>query len=483
MSNRLQDTSLRKLPATVAKPRYERSGITTGIVHLGPGAFHRAHQAWFIESLLAHDPRWGICGVSLRSRDVRDALAEQDNLYTLAIRGEKITYQVIGSIRELLVAPENPETVLQRLCAQETHAVTITVTEKGYCLAADGSLDLSHPDIQRDLRSPRAPSTVVGFLTEALRQRRAARLAPFAAISCDNLMESGRKLAHAVSQFAREIDVGLAAWIEDEVFFPCTMVDSITPATTAALEQSVEQALGVRDSWPVQREAFVQWVLERGFRGTTPDWESAGATLTSDVSAYERAKLRLLNGAHSTLAYAGSLAGYRTVAEAMRDDSLRETVQALMTEDILPTLKPPADLDLRAYIRAILQRFRNPGMEHALAQIAMDGSQKLPIRILGTVRDALASGRPIERLCLPLAAWMRFVRRSALRGEPLNDPLASRLAEIGRACTGNGIADVPRFLTLETMFSPDLRADPRFSRSLIKAYDQYDMRSSEDNSP
>jgi fructuronate reductase len=308
-------------------------------------------------------------------------------------------------------------------------------------------------------------------------------LAPFAAISCDNLMENGRKLAHAVSQFAREIDVGLAAWIEDEVFFPCTMVDSITPATTAALEQSVEQALGVRDSWPVQREAFVQWVLERGFRGTTPDWESAGATLTSDVSAYERAKLRLLNGAHSTLAYAGSLAGYRTVAEAMRDDSLRETVQALMTEDILPTLKPPADLDVRAYIRAILQRFRNPGMEHALAQIAMDGSQKLPIRILGTVRDALASGRAIERLCLPLTAWMRFVRRSALRGEPLNDPLASRLAEIGRACTGNGIADVPRFLTLETMFSPDLRTDPRFSRSLIKAYDQYDMRSSEDNSP
>jgi fructuronate reductase len=477
----LQDDSLRDLPPAVMKPRYERSVVSTGIVHLGPGAFHRAHQAWFIDRVLAKDPRWGICGVSLRSHDVRDALAEQDNLYTLVIRDEAISYQVIGAMRELLVAPESPEAVIQRLYASTTHVVTITVTEKGYCLTGDGSLDLSHPDIQRDLRRPRAPSSVVGFLTEALRRRRDARLAPFTVISCDNLMDNGRKLAAATARFAREIDPALAGWIENETAFPRTMVDSITPATTPDLERSVEQALGVRDRWPVQREAFVQWVLERDTRGVTPDWESAGVTLTRDVGGYEQAKLRLLNAAHSTLAYAGLLAGYRTVAEAMSDATLRGEVEAMMREDILPTLKPPADLDLHAYIGAILRRFRNPNMHHSLVQIAMDGSQKLPIRILSTVRDALTAGRPIDRLCSPLSAWMHFIRRAALRGEALNDPLASRLLDIARACTGQATADIQRFLALEAVFSADLRNNPRFTEPLIRAYDQYALRFSQDN--
>jgi len=414
--------------------------------------------------------------VSLRRSDVRNALAEQDNLYTLAIRDEQISYQVIGAIRELLVAPEDREAVLQRLCAPATQVVTITVTEKGYCLAGDGSLDLSHPDIQRDLRNPRAPSSVVGFLAEAIRRRKECRLPPFAVISCDNLADNGRKLAKATAQFAREVDIALASWIESEVPFPRTMVDSITPATTPDLERSVEEALGLRDRWPVQREAFLQWVLERGDHADGPDWESVGVTLTSDVAGYELAKLRLLNGAHSTLAYAGSLAGHRTVAEAMANPALRELIEALMVGDILPSLKPPADLDLHAYIRAILQRFRNPNMHHALAQIAMDGSQKLPIRILGTVRDALAAGRSLDRLCMPLAAWMAFVRRAALRGAVLDDPLAARLAEIGRACTGEGSADVPRFLALETMFTADLRSEPRFTSALVHAYDLYAMR-------
>lgn len=471
MSYRLQDSSLREVPATVAKPRYARGGVSTGIVHLGPGAFHRAHQAWFVEKLLERDPRWGICGVSLRSRDVRDALAEQDCLYTLVVRDEQISHEVIGAIREVLVAPEDREAVFQRLCAPTTHIVSITVTEKGYCLAGDGSLDLSHADIQRDLRSPRAPASVVGFLTEALRRRREARLAPFTVISCDNLEDNGRKLAHATARFAREVDAGLASWIEGEVFFPRTMVDSITPATTPALKNSVEQVLGVEDRWPVQREAFVQWVLERGTRCEAPDWESVGVTLTSNVGGYEQAKLRLVNGAHSTLAYAGLLAGYSTVAAAMADAGLYSTVEALMREDILPTLKPPTGLDLNAYVSAILARFRNPNMHHALIQIAMDGSQKLPIRILATVRDALAAGRPIDRLCLPLAAWMRFVRRAALRGEALNDPLAARLLDIGRACTGPGAQDVPRFLSLESVFPADLREHSRFVQSLTRAYD------------
>lgn len=477
MTNRLNEHSLSHLPASVATPEYDRHTLSTGIVHLGPGAFHRVHQAWFIESLLAQDPRWGICAVSLRNPDVRDALAAQDNLYTIAVRDETISYEVVGAIRELLVAPESPEMVLQRLCAPSTHIVTITVTEKGYCLAGDGALDLTHPDIRRDLQNPRAPGSVVGLLSEALRRRRRAGVAPFAVVSCDNLVDNGVKLARATVQFARTMDAHLASWIESEVFFPRTMVDSITPATTDVLRASVAQALGVEDRWPVQREAFVQWVIEEGFRGETPDWRSAGVTLTNDVPGYDRAKLRLLNGAHSTLAYTGSLMGYRTVAEAMGDASLREVVETLMRRDILPSLKAPRGLDLADYIRAILRRFRNPTMHHELAQIAWDGSQKLPFRILGTLRDAIVAGRPTDRLCLPLAAWMRFVRRAAQRGDKLNDPLAGKLIEIGNACTGRGSNDVPRFLALDTVFPADLRDEPLFTRPLTQVYDGEDTAS------
>jgi fructuronate reductase len=470
----LNEATLPGLPSAITRPGYDRSSVDVGVVHFGPGAFHRVHQEWFLERLLARDPRWGICGVSLRNPDVRDALAGQDNLYTIAIRDEVISYQVIGAIRQLLVAPESPEAVLKRLCAPSTHLVTITVTEKGYCLAGDGTLDLSHRDIHHDLRNRSAPSSVIGFLTEALRRRRAAGEAPFTVVSCDNLVDNGAKLARATAQFARSADEGLARWIESEVSFPRTMVDSITPATTDGLRDSVAQALGVQDRWPVQREAFVQWVIEDVFRGPTPDWEAAGVTLTNDVAGYERAKLRLLNGAHSTLAYLGSLAGFRTVAEAVGDPTLHALVRALMTEDILPSLEAPRGLDLRAYIDAILVRFRNPNMRHELAQIAWDGSQKLPFRILGTIRDALAAGRPTDRLCLPLAAWMRFVRRAAQRGESLNDPLEKKLLDVGHACTGRGAEDVPLFLALDAVFPADLRSEPRFMNPLVRIYDGKD---------
>jgi fructuronate reductase len=471
MSESLNEQQLTRLPPHVARPAYRRNAVDIGVVHFGPGAFHRAHQAWFFESLLNHDPRWGISAVSLRSHDVRDALAPQDHLYTIAIRDEVISYQVIGALRELFVAPENPAAVLERLLAPTTHLVTITVTEKGYCLAADGSLDLAHPDIQRDLKNPRAPSSVVGFLAEGLRRRRESGLPPFTVISCDNLVDNGARLARATAQFASTLDRGLARWIENEVRFPRTMVDSITPATTDALRDSVADALGVRDRWPVQREAFVQWVIEDVFQHEAPDWQRAGVTLTNDVAGYDRAKLRLLNGAHSTLAYVGSLAGYVTVADAMKDEELRAFVQTLMVEDILPTLTAPRGLDLRTYVDAILKRFRNPNMHHELAQIAWDGSQKLPFRILGTIRDALAAARPIDRLCVPLAAWMQFVRQAALRGERVKDPLAAQLFEIGRACEGRGAADTQRFLALESVFPAELRGDARFTAPLVKAYD------------
>jgi fructuronate reductase len=474
MTDVLSQSRLALLRGRALLPAYERSSIETGIVHFGPGAFHRVHQAWFMESLLARDPGWGICGVSLRSRDVRDALVSQDCLYTLATLDESTSYQVIGAIKEVLFALEQRALVLARLAAARTRLVTITVTEKGYCLGGDGNLDTTHPDIRHDLNNPHEPVSLIGYLVEGLALRRAAGSRPVTIVSCDNLVDNGTKLGRATAQLAAERDASLAKWIEANVAFPRTMVDSITPATTAALKERVAAALGVVDRWPVQREAFAQWVIEDRFSGEVPDWARAGVTVTDDVPAYERAKLRLLNGAHSTLAYVGTQLGYETVSQAMGDADLVEFLRVLMTEDILPTLNAPRGLDLRVYIDSILRRFRNPAIRHELAQIAWDGSQKLPFRLHGTILENLAAGRPVERLCVAIAAWMRFIRRNSLRGVRVTDPLADRLLEIGRETQGRSVTDVPRFLTLASMFPAALAADARFIRAVSRAYDELD---------
>jgi fructuronate reductase len=467
----LSQSLLATLAPQVLRPRYDRRALATGIVHFGPGAFHRAHQAWFVENLLPHDLRWGISAVSLRSTAVRDALAPQDGLYTLVTLDAEVSYQVIGALREILVAPEDSQQVLQRLSAPATRVVTITVTEKGYCLTPDGGLDVANPDILRDLRDPRTPVSLIGYLVEALDRRRRAGSAAPTIISCDNLIDNGTRLGRAVAQLARMRDASLASWIEDHAQFPRTMVDSITPATTDALRERVASTVGFTDRWPVQRERFVQWVMEDRLNGDGPDWQAAGVTVTNDVSAYERAKLRLLNGAHSTLAYVGLLAGCETVAEAMKDADLARFVASLMRDDIRPSLVAPRGLDLERYILAVLERFCNPALRHALAQIAWDGSQKLPFRLFPTIVAALAASRSIGRLCVPVAAWMQFIRRKALAREPVTDPLAVPLAEIGRACENRAVTDVTAFLRLDSVFPPALAADTRFVSAVSRAYD------------
>jgi fructuronate reductase len=466
----LSSSTLGRVGSQVHRPCYDRA-VVPGIVHFGPGAFHRAHQAYFIDKLLSKDPRWGICGVSLRTPDIRDALQDQDCLYTLVTLDESISYRVIGALREVLVASDDSTKVLERLSAPSTAIVTITVTEKGYCLDSAGNLDTTLTDIQRDLRNPHRPTSLIGYLVEGLRRRRETQPQPLTVISCDNLVDNGTRLARAVCQLARSADPGLARWIEEQVHFPRTMVDSITPATTDDLRDQVKKVLTVTDRWPVQRESFAQWVLEDRIAPNGPDWASAGVILTNDVPAYDRAKLRLLNGAHSSLAYLGVLAGHKSVADAMRDEKLRSFVETLMKEDILPTLRPPRGLDLPAYIETILHRFRNPAIHHALAQIAWDGSQKLPFRLLGTISDNLEAGRPIERLCRPIAAWMQFVRRRAMQGERVIDPLSERLFEIGRACQNRASHDVPAFLGLATVFPPGLAQAAAFKDALDRAYD------------
>jgi fructuronate reductase len=424
-----------------------------------------------MEALLTEDPRWGICGVSLRSADVRDALAPQDGLYTLAVLGDSPSLQVIGALKELRVAPEDPQAVLRRMTAADTRLITITVTEKGYCLGPDGELDFAHAEIQRDLRTPEQPNSLIGYLVEGLARRRATGTRPVTVVSCDNLADNGARLARAVVRMAQSRDSGLASWIAAEVPFPNTMVDSITPASTDALKRNVSAAIGLADRWPVQREVFSQWVLENRCCAGAPDWASVGVTLTDDVAGYARAKLRLLNGAHSAIAYLGLLAAHKTVADAMTDTALAEFVQLLMSEDVAPSVNPPQGLDLAAYCRSILRRFRNTAVRHELAQIAWDGSQKIPIRLLPSVAAAIAGARPVGRLCTAVAAWMHFVRRAAVRCERITDPMSDQLLAIGRACGGGAAADVRKFLTLDTVFPRNLVAEPRFTAAVDRAYD------------
>ncbi len=324
-------------------------------------------------------------------------------------------------------------------------------------------------------RVPRTPRSTIGWIVEGLRRRRAAGVPPFAVLSCDNLPENGKVLHRALVAFAQATDPDLAKWIEAEVVCPRTMVDSITPATDDALRKRALGLTGLVDEWPIQREPFTQWVIEDLPVMRDADWQSVGVTLARDVGVYDRAKLRLVNGPHSTLTYLGLLRGHESVADAMRDEQLAQFVELLMTEDLAPSLGEAAGFDSAHYISAVLARFRNPGIRHLLSQIAWDGSKKLPVRIIVTIAEALRAGRPIHRLVMPLAAWMRFIVRQAKAGVAIVDPESERLAEIGRACTGDARSDVARFAVFESVLPPSLLSQQAFRAALEAAYDRLAM--------
>jgi fructuronate reductase len=465
---RLSDQTLAQARDGAWAGAYDRAAVSVGVVHLGPGAFHRAHQAPVFDQLLSSDSRWGICGVSLRSASARQALAPQDGLYTLVeLDAEKRT-RIVGAVKQLITADETPGRALERLASPQTRLITLTITEKGYCLTPAGDLDLDHPDVASDLGRPAAPRSAVGWLVEGLRLRRAAGVTAPTVISCDNLTENGGKLARgAIALAAAQGDAELAGWLRDQVRFPNTMVDAITPATDEALKAQVRDLIGLDDAWPVQRERFSQWVIEDRLGPGAPDLARAGVTLVAQVRPFEQAKLRLLNGAHSSLAYLGLLARVETVAEAMADPALAGFIERLMRIDIAPSLPRTPALNLDAYVTAILSRFRNPAIRHQLAQIAWDGSQKLPIRLLSTLAEALAAGRPIARLSAPVAAWMLFAASRARGPESLVDPLGDRIAAVAEAAVDQQPA---RFLALEAVFPPSLAADARFRSAVINVH-------------
>ncbi|MER9331092.1 mannitol dehydrogenase family protein [Mesorhizobium sp. M0488] len=439
MTKRLSGGTVQALPALVARPAYDRSHVVPGIVHLGVGAFHRAHQAAYVDDCLAAgETGWGITGVSLRSADTRDALAPQDGLYTLAIRSsgeEKL--RVVGSIGSMLAAPEDPGAVLAALADPRTRIVTLTITEKAYLRAAGGGLDTAHPDIVHDLANLQTPKTAHGFLAEALARRRAAGTPPFTVLCCDNLPANGATLHRLLIEFAElrgpgmKSDAGLASHIADAVAFPSSMVDRIVPATTDADRARIAGQLGVEDAWPVMTEPFCQWVIEDKFPEGRPAWEQFGVTMVDDVGPFEDMKLRLLNGSHSAIAYLGLLSGHATVDRAFADPAIRAFVDALWAEAI-PTLPTNAGLDTTSYTAELTKRFSNTALAHRTAQIANDGSQKLPQRIVASAIERIEAGAPPEHLTLVIAAW---IAASEARGKTLpeahfTDPLDAALAEV-----------------------------------------------------
>ncbi len=467
----LSQINLGQASGDIALPSYDRSSVTPGIVHLGIGAFHRAHMAVYVDAVLGTDPSWGIVGANLRRPDTKRALEPQDYLYTVAVRDAAGTKaRVIGSIVNIIDASESVDALIGQMAAPEIRIVSLTVTEKGYCHdGATGSLRLDHPDIVRDLANPQGPRSAPGVIVAALLRRRDAGLPGFTVLSCDNLPSNGRVAEQVVTEYAAQIDVELAKWITTNVTFPSTMVDRIVPATTDKDRIDIANLTGLDDAWPVVTEPFSQWVVEDNFVAGRPTWEAHGVQLTDDVEPFEHMKLRMLNGSHSTIAYLGLLAGHNVVAEAVADADIRRLIHGLMTEEIIPTLHLPG-VDLFAYRDSLLERFANPALNHRLRQIAMDGSQKLPQRILAPMRDRLSAGQEVKRLTLTMAAWIAQLHHQLGQGsDPILDPLNTALAValLGGGDTADGL--FKSFIGLEAVFG-DADQYPQGAKDQIKVH-------------
>ena len=403
----------------------------TGIVHLGLGAFFRAFGCVYVaDAMAASGGDWGISGVSLRNPETRDALKGQGWAYTAVSLGAEATdARRIEVLNDVLVAPENPQAVLDAMTHPDVKIVTLTVTEKGYCHnPATGRLNMDHPDIQHDLNHD-LPITAVGFLLRALQMRQHAGLPPFTALTCDNLPDNGALLRTVVLDMAQQIDPALAEWIAHEGRFPSTMVDRITPATTPADIAKTAKLVGWPDAAPVMHEPFAQWVIEDNFvQSQRPDFAAAGVEMVKDVAPHEQMKLRMLNGTHSALAYTGYLAGHETISDTVTDPLFDKYLTQLWLE-IMPAVQAPEGVRLPDYASALRARYANPSIRHRTWQIAMDGSQKLPQRLLGTLGENLDAGRPSPGLMLAVVAWLRYVSGMDEHGQPIDvrDPMADPL--------------------------------------------------------
>ncbi len=469
--------SVEKLPAGTLLPHYDRGALRTRIVHIGFGAFHRAHQAVCADILAAeHNSDWGYCECGItpnNNGELFKALRQQDLLYSVTEKADDgLHTRVVGVVKQALYRNgDGIEKIISALCQPDVAIVSATVTEKGYCYQpATGQLNLKHPSIVHDLAHPEDPQSLPGIILAAIKRRRDAHLSPFSVMSCDNMPENGHVTRNVVVQLAQQLDGDLADYIQKHITFPSTMVDRIVPAMTAGAFDSLSNKLGCTDPAGVECEPFFQWVIEDNFVNGRPAWEKAGAELVNDVLPFEEMKLRMLNGSHSLLAYTGYLAGYETISDCMDDADYQLAARKLMLDEQAPTLTTTG-VDLVAYADSLIARYKNRAIKHRTYQIATDGSQKLPQRWLDSIRWHLRHGHRFELLALCVASWMRFVKGVDEQGKEyvINDPLRSELVRLVSS-SPEGEQRVAALLSLNEVFGDDLPDNTLFRERVTHYY-------------
>jgi fructuronate reductase len=460
------------LAETVRVPGYDRAALLPGMAHIGVGAFHRCHQAEYTDDLLALEPdRWGVVGINIREPRLSSSLARQSGLYTRLCReNDRVEARIVGSIVATVDSQDSPDPALKVLASPEIDVVTMTVTEKGYCHApSTGRLDLEHPDIVHDLAEPQRPRSLPGILARALEMRMQTHGRPVTLLSCDNIPANGKLLSAVVSTIAEQRGAKLADWIAANIAFPSAMVDRIAPATTRQDAEWVEANLGYRDDAVAVGEPFRQWVIEKRFAGRFPRWDRVGATFVDEVEPFEHLKMRVLNGAQSTLSYLGALAGLEHTYDDIADPLLEQFVRRMLLEETLPTLQPVPGISHRAYVEQSLDRLRNTAIRHRNRQIATDGSQKIVQRLLNPISERLRKGLSVELLTVPVAAWMAYLIRSSKRfGNSWNadDPFAARVAQIADRIGNDAALLADEMLAIDAIFTRELAGHTRF-RALI----------------
>lgn len=461
------------LPATIERPGYDRAELRAGILHLGPGAFMRAHLAAYTDTTLAQDTGWGIEVAGLRNSDTADLLNRQNGLYTLLVRDTETTRaRVVGAI----MRGRTPGDILSRMAEPAIRIVSLTITEKAYGLnPATSALDESHPDIAADLTAPHVPRSAVGLISAGLGARRAAGIAPFTPLSCDNLPGNGAVLRRLVLDYTARHDPALADWIAANVPFPSTMVDRITPASTAETLADAARLTGQDDCAAVETEAFTQWVIEDRFTSGRPAWDSAGALFVADVTPFEKMKLRMLNGTHSLLAWLGFMAGHAFVRDAIADPAIFRAAQHHLTV-AASTLGPVPGIDLERYAQDLLARFANRAIAHRTAQIAMDGTQKLPSRVFEPAAELLANGKDADSYAMITAAWMRYARGIGPQGQahPLNDPREAEIRKALASAPPQADATADALFALPGLFPPALSGDAGWRQQVLAHLARFD---------
>ncbi len=467
MAQKLSQASLTTLPSEIARPAYRREDVTPGIVHIGTGNFHRAHQAVYLDDLFntGRDLDWGIVGAGFRPPDaaMRTALGAQDWLTTVVERDAgRNAARVTGAMIDFLPVGQDGGSTVASLADPKIRIVSLTVTEGGYCIdPATGVFDPDHPDIKADLASPGEPSHVFGTLAAALKKRRASGVLPFTVMSCDNIPGNGHVAGDAVAGFADLTDPDLAAWIRGEVAFPNSMVDRITPATTDRERDLLHQQFGIEDACPVSCEPFRQWVMEDRFANGRPAFEEVGVTFTDDVAAFELMKLRMLNGGHAAIAYPAALLGIQGVDEAMAHPLISGFLEKLIGEEVIPVVPAIPGVDRQDYLKLIMRRFANPAVKDTIPRLCQDGSNRQPKFILPSTRDRLAVGAGIDGLALESALWCRYCCGEMEDGAPIavDDVHVDRLKAAARQARTSPSA----FLALRDIFG-DLADSPAFCR-------------------